>query len=58
MDTYEDPYVLYFYLHIPIVYDLGVLVPFTSFETKFLTTVNMAPHRLLQIPREYLGLFR
>lgn len=46
MDTSSDPYALYFYLHLPIIYDLGVLVPFSSFETKFLITANVAPSQI------------
>lgn len=33
MDTSDDMYGLYFYLHLPIIYDLRVLIPFNSFET-------------------------
>lgn len=42
MDTSSDFCSLYFYLHLPVMYDLGVLVPFTYFEIEFLTTVNVA----------------
>lgn len=35
MDNSEDPFVLYFYFHLPIICDLGVLDPFTSFEHNF-----------------------
>lgn len=43
MDTSSDPSALYFYLHLLIFYDLGVLFPFSSFETRFFTTVNVSP---------------
>ncbi|KAI5394958.1 hypothetical protein KIW84_061534 [Lathyrus oleraceus] len=43
MDTSGDPFAPYFYLHLPFIYDLGVMVPFTYLETKFLTAVNVAP---------------
>lgn len=43
MDTSGDPSSLYFYLHLSVIYDLGVIVPFSSLETRFLTTINVAP---------------
>lgn len=43
MDTSEDTSALYFYLHLLIVYDLGVMVPFTSLKIEFLIVVNVAP---------------
>lgn len=46
MNTSDDLFALYFYLHLPVIYELGVLVPFTSFETKFLTVVNVAPSQV------------
>lgn len=49
MDTSGDPYALYFYIHLPIIYALRVLVLFSSFKTEFLTAVNAASHKLIQI---------
>ncbi|CAI8618201.1 unnamed protein product [Vicia faba] len=43
MDTFGDLFSLYFYLHIPIICELELLVPLSSFETEFLTTINVAP---------------
>lgn len=43
MDTYGNPFSLYFHLHFPIIYNLGVLIHFSYFEMEFLTTVNVAP---------------
>lgn len=43
MDTSGDPFAPYFYLHLPFIYDLGVMVPFTYLETECLTAVNVAP---------------
>lgn len=31
MDTFDEPSSSFFYLHLPIIYELRVLVPFTSF---------------------------
>lgn len=42
MDTSEDISALYLYLHLLIVYDLGVMVPFTSFKIEFLIVFNVA----------------
>ncbi|KAI5392291.1 hypothetical protein KIW84_076902 [Lathyrus oleraceus] len=43
MDTSGDPSLLYFYLHLLVIYELWVLVPFSYFETKFLNTINVPP---------------
>ncbi|KAI5415962.1 hypothetical protein KIW84_041121 [Lathyrus oleraceus] len=48
MDTSKDPSALYLYLHLPVVYYLGVLVPFTSFKIELLTVVNVAPSQVNQ----------
>lgn len=37
MDNFDDLTALY------VIYDLGVLDPFTSFETYLLTVVNVIP---------------
>lgn len=37
---------LYFYTHLPIIYDMGVLVHFTSIKIEFLTAVNVAPYQI------------
>lgn len=31
-----------FYMHILVIYDLGMLIPFTVFESKVLTIINVA----------------
>lgn len=46
MDTSDDLSALYFYLHFPIIYDLGVLVPLTSFKMEFLIVINVAPSQI------------
>lgn len=43
MDISSDSFALYFYLHFPFIYELGDLVPFSSFEIKTLTTTNVTP---------------
>ncbi|KAI5408326.1 hypothetical protein KIW84_054233 [Lathyrus oleraceus] len=43
MDTFGDPYALYFYLHLPIIHDFGVLISFSYFEIEFLIAANVAP---------------
>lgn len=43
-DTFRDPTNLY--LHLIVIYDLGVLIPFTYFETKFFTIINEAPYQI------------
>ncbi|KAI5387864.1 hypothetical protein KIW84_073815 [Lathyrus oleraceus] len=42
METYDDPSTLFFYFDFPVIYELGVLVPFFYFEEEFLTTLNLA----------------
>lgn len=37
----------YFYLHLPIIHDLGVLMPFMSCETEFLASTNVAPSHVM-----------
>ncbi|KAI5442031.1 hypothetical protein KIW84_011192 [Lathyrus oleraceus] len=39
-----DPY---FYLHLPIIHELGLLIPFTPFESDFLTTINVVPSQVM-----------
>lgn len=34
---------LYFYLHLPVIRELWVFIPFTPFETGFLANANVAP---------------
>ncbi|KAI5398761.1 hypothetical protein KIW84_064223 [Lathyrus oleraceus] len=57
MDTSDDLFILYFYLHLPTIYDLGVMVSFTTFETEFLTALNVAPSRITlnvwEIPKDF-----
>lgn len=33
MDTFGEPYSPYFYVHLPNIYVMKVLIPFTSFKT-------------------------
>lgn len=33
----------YFYFHLHVIHELGVLIPFTPFETYLLTITNVAP---------------
>lgn len=40
MDTYGEPSSLYFYPHLPFIYETRVLVPFTYFEIYFWMTIN------------------
>lgn len=46
MSTSDDPSTLYFYLYLPLFYNLGVLVPLTSFEIKFLSDSNVSPSHI------------
>ncbi|KAI5383945.1 hypothetical protein KIW84_071070 [Lathyrus oleraceus] len=55
MNTFGDSSDIYFYLHLPVIYDLGVLVPFTFFEIELLTIVNVAP---FQVTPNVLGILR
>lgn len=41
MDTSSDSSTLYFYLQLTFIYELGVLVPFYSFEIEFVATINV-----------------
>lgn len=36
----------YFYLHLYVIHDLRVLIPFTLFEVEFLAIVNVAPSHI------------
>lgn len=38
----------YFYMHLHITHNLGVLIPFTSFQAKFLAIVNVSPLKCYQ----------
>lgn len=46
MNTYEEEFTPYFYLHRPIIDDLWVLIPFTFFKIDFLVTVNVNPSKI------------
>lgn len=41
MDTFSEPFILYSYFHLPVIQELMVLIPFTSFEIDFLVTSNV-----------------
>lgn len=42
MNTPCESYAPYFYIHLSIIYELRILIPFTSFKTEFLTAANIA----------------
>ncbi|KAI5387988.1 hypothetical protein KIW84_073904 [Lathyrus oleraceus] len=46
MNTSGEPHAPFFYFHLSIIYELEVLIPFTYFKTKFLTTVNIYPSQV------------
>lgn len=46
MNTSSDPSAFNFYLHLPIIYNLGILDPFSSFETQLLITANVPPSQV------------
>lgn len=46
MDTSSMSFSPYFYIHLPIIYKLRVLIPFTSFKVEFLTATNVAHSRV------------
>lgn len=47
----DDSLVTYFYFHLPVIYDLGILIIFPVFEAEFLTTVNVAPSKIMPFIR-------
>lgn len=38
----NDSPIPYLYFHLPVIYDLGVSISFTSFEAKFFMTADAA----------------
>lgn len=48
VDTSGEPFAHYFYIHLPIFYELRVLIPFTYFKTYFLVTVNVSPYKVIR----------
>lgn len=46
MDISSNPLAPYFYLHLHVIHELRVLVPFNSFKIDFLTT-SMSPFLIL-----------
>lgn len=46
MNTFGDPSTPYFYTHLPIIYELMVLIPLTSFEIELLNSSNIAPSQI------------
>lgn len=46
MVVVHDFLIPYLYFHLPVIYDLGVSIPFTPFEAKFLRTANVAPSEI------------
>lgn len=41
MATLADSFCPYFYLHLAIIQDLWILIPFTMFKVEFLATANI-----------------
>lgn len=58
-DIFPNPY---FNIHLPIIHDLGDLIPFTPFEAKLLVAANISPskitHNVWGIIREFKILCR
>lgn len=48
MDTSSELFVPYFYLLMPIIYKLRVLVPSTYFEVDYFITINVSSFQILQ----------
>lgn len=42
----DDLILPYFYFHLPVIYDLEVLIPFTLFMVEFLVTANVALYEI------------
>lgn len=40
METMGGSSTSYFYLHLPVIHELGVMIPFTPFKSYFLTNAN------------------
>lgn len=57
MDTSGELFAPHFYIHLPVIYELRVLISFTSFETGFLTDANVTPSQGLRMYGIYLELF-
>lgn len=47
MITLHDSPIPYFYMHLPDVQDLRVLISFTLFETQILANYNFTPSNIL-----------
>lgn len=58
MATLCGSYTFYFYLHIPFIHELGVLIPFMLFEVNFLVTANFSPTKSHPISGALLGPLR
>lgn len=58
MDTSSESYAPYFYIHLPIIHELGVLVSFTSFKVDFMKNVNVAPSQITPNVWVYSGIFK
>lgn len=46
MDTSDEPSAPYFYLYLPVIHELWVSIPFTSFEEDFLLTINVVASQI------------
>lgn len=46
MDNFGGLSAPYFYLHLPAIHELGILIPFVPFEAYFLATTNFAPSQI------------
>lgn len=47
MHTSVEAFAPYFYVHLSIIHELCVFIPFTSFEMDFLTTINFAHSHII-----------
>lgn len=46
MVVQDSSHTPYFYLHLYVIHDLGVLIPFMPFEVDFLETVKIFPSQV------------
>lgn len=42
----DGSHTTYFYLHLPVIHDLGVLIPFTLFKAEFLEISNVSTYQV------------
>lgn len=46
MNIISEPYIPYFYYHLPVIHELGDLILFIPFEAKCLMVLNAAPSQI------------